>query len=758
MLSRLSFAKRIAKSIALALLATMAGCGTASARRVAPPAGATPSVLSDVMAPQPILHALITVANWQLENPSKWPTHGWQQAAFWAGMAAFASLVDDPKYLQAIQRNGEANDFKLGPRPAHADDQAIAQSYFVLYEIERDPRTIAPALARFDEMIQRPFNESLEWSETIKEREWAWCDALFMAPPALAMAGASTGQRKYIDFMNRLWWKTTDFLLDKDEHLYFRDARFFDRKEPNGKKTFWSRGNGWVLAGLARVLQYLPEGHPERGRYVTLFRDMASKIAALQAPDGYWRASLLDPASYPGPESSGTGFFAYALAWGVNQGLLERAAFEPVIRKGWTALVRAVQPSGMLGFVQRVGDRPGDTTADRTEVYGAGAFLLAGSELYRLVLLGDTPRITRALENRSDQARLDEVVEVPLDVAETQAVAAGSKLVAVDGRSGAVLPSQLHPLDRLLVLVSFLPADERTIHVHRIAAGTPLPRDRLRAFGRHVPERKDDFAWENERIAFRVYGPALASTGEISSGIDVWAKRVRTPIIDRWYERGDYHEDHGDGLDFYKVGPSRGCGGIGLLDNDKLLVSGNYRSYKRIAAGPLRVEFELTYDPWGTKGAKREETKHISLDAGTNLSRIEVRFGSKSPRVDGATPAAPAALAPSLAIGIQHHGDGPVVVGPNGEFATYWEPPQEDHGQIGCAVVLTVPGARRLEAEGQTLLVLEHWGNPSFVYFAGAAWSKGLDFHTADEWTAYVKNKARNHASPIRVTVAPKVL
>jgi rhamnogalacturonyl hydrolase YesR len=243
---------------------------------------------------------------------------------------------------------------------------------------------IEPALARFDAMLQAPFTESLEFSDDKTEREWVWCDALFMSPPALALATRATGDRRYADLMDRLWWKTTDYLYDPQERLFYRDSRFFDRREPNGSRVFWSRGNGWVLAGLARVLQYLPPDHPGRPRFVTLFQEMAQRIAGLQAPDGYWRASLLDPDSRPTPETSGTGFFTYALAWGVNTGLLGRD-LERAVRRSWAALVRGVQPGGMLGYVQRVGAEPGDTGPDETEIYGAGALLLAGSEVYRLV-------------------------------------------------------------------------------------------------------------------------------------------------------------------------------------------------------------------------------------------------------------------------------------------------------------------------------------------------------------------------------------
>jgi rhamnogalacturonyl hydrolase YesR len=205
-----------------------------------------------------------------------------------------------------------------------------------------------------------------------------------MSPPALAMAAKATGNRRYLDVMNRLWWKTTDYLYDKQEHLFYRDSRFFAQRAPNGRKVFWSRGNGWVLAGLARVLEEMPADYPARSRYLALFGEMAAKVATLQQSDGYWRTSLLDPDSHPRPETSGTAFYVYALAWGINEQLLDRATYEPIVRRGWTALVRAVHPNGMLGYVQRIGDQPGNTSESGTEIYGVGALLLAGSEVYRL--------------------------------------------------------------------------------------------------------------------------------------------------------------------------------------------------------------------------------------------------------------------------------------------------------------------------------------------------------------------------------------
>jgi unsaturated rhamnogalacturonyl hydrolase len=334
-----------------------------------------------------IVEVMTEAAEWQLANPSKHPPYDWTQAPFFIGLNAFAPLSGNPqRYLAAVRRNGEQNQWRPGLRPLCADDHAITQSYFHLQRVEQARVMIEPALLTFDQIMLFPFDESLEFENWEKTwRQWTWCDALFMSPPALAMAARATGDRRYLDFMNKMWWKTTEYLYDKEEHLYYRDSRFFNQRAPNGRKIFWSRGNGWVLAGTARVLQEMPAEYPNRGRYEALFREMARKIASLQQGDGYWRSSLLDPDSLPLPETSGTAFFVYALASGVNQGLLDRATYEPAIRRGWAALVRAVHPNGMLGYVQRIGDQPGDTSASSTEIYGVGAFLLAGSEIHRLI-------------------------------------------------------------------------------------------------------------------------------------------------------------------------------------------------------------------------------------------------------------------------------------------------------------------------------------------------------------------------------------
>ena len=332
-----------------------------------------------------VLAVMKKVGDWQLANPSKHPATDWTQGAGYAGIMALAELSGDAKYENAMLAMGKANEWHLGKRVYHADDHCVGQTYVELFLKHKDPQMIAPMRERFDEIMAHPKDDNLDFTQKTKTERWSWCDSLFMAPPAWARLAKATGEKKYLDFANRLWWVTSDYLYDKDEHIYFRDSTYFKKREANGKKVFWSRGNGWVMGGLVRMLQYLPADYPDRAKYVQQFKEMSDKLLTCQQPDGLWRSSLLDPASYPLKETSGSGFDCYALAWGINNGLLDRAKFEPVVRKAWAALVECVAPDGKLTHVQPIGADPKKFDADSTEVYGVGAFLLAGSEIYKLV-------------------------------------------------------------------------------------------------------------------------------------------------------------------------------------------------------------------------------------------------------------------------------------------------------------------------------------------------------------------------------------
>lgn len=341
------------------------------------------------------------VADWQIANPNKEAEHDdldWTHAALYMGMLDWAELAEkeegDASYYQWLVRIGRRNHFQVGKWMYHADFIAVGQPFIDLYIKYGNKKMIAPVMARANWVVENPAETALELDygkpETLDR--WSWCDALFMAPPVYAKLYALTKDKKYLDFLNKEYKATYDYLYDKEENLFYRDCRYFTKREANGKKVFWGRGNGWVLGGLAEILQALPQDEPSRAFYQDLFVTLATRVAGLQGEDGYWHASLLDPASYPSPETSATGFVVYALAYGVNEGLLDEATFRPVIEKGWKALVNAVEADGKLGYVQPIGADPRKVTRDMTEVYGVGAFLLSGCQLYKMAVRSSSIR------------------------------------------------------------------------------------------------------------------------------------------------------------------------------------------------------------------------------------------------------------------------------------------------------------------------------------------------------------------------------
>ncbi|HXS69688.1 MAG TPA: glycoside hydrolase family 88 protein [Candidatus Polarisedimenticolia bacterium] len=340
------------------------------------------------LSPSYILDSMKKVADWQLTNGSPSDNHytrnGWTWAAFYDGVMALDSIAGTPKYHDAMVEVGKKFDWQPAKKIYFADDQAVGQMYLELYMKDHDPAMLKPIQDRFDYILAHPSSDSLDFKKRGKEDRYWWCDSLFMGPPVWARLYKATGEKKYLDFMDKEWWAASDFLYDTNEHLFFRDSRYFTQKEANGKKVFWSRGNGWVMGGLVRVLEMMPADYPSRPRYEKQFKEMAEKVASVQQPDGLWHASLLDPASYPLKETSGSGFYVFAMTWGINHGLLDRATYEPVVQKGWVALEGCVTPEGKLGYAQQVGADPKSFKPDDYEVYSAGAFLLAGKEMYVL--------------------------------------------------------------------------------------------------------------------------------------------------------------------------------------------------------------------------------------------------------------------------------------------------------------------------------------------------------------------------------------
>ncbi|MFI5335911.1 MAG: DUF4861 family protein, partial [Opitutales bacterium] len=282
-----------------------------------------------------------------------------------------------------------------------------------------------------------------------------------------------------------------------------------------------------------------------------------------------------------------------------------------------------------------------------------------------------------------------------------------------------------------------------------------------KAFARYVPERLDDFAWENDRIAHRTYGPALAApddarTGKevlTTSGIDVWCKRVAYPIVDRWYNKGHdhYHKDEGEGMDMYGVHTSRGCGGTGLWDGRTLAVSGNYQKWKVIANGPIRAVFELTYAAWDAHGRRVSETKRYTVDAGHNLDQIDSTFTIVS------GPASTLTVGIGLGKDTSSKGQDPQVErtsrAADGSLAMWVV--EKTNGALGTAVIVPAESFAGYaeDPENQLVLAKAVSGRP-LRYYAGAGWSKAGEFTTRQSWDDYLAAWAARLRAPVRVSCA----
>lgn len=371
-------------------------------------------------------------------------------------------------------------------------------------------------------------------------------------------------------------------------------------------------------------------------------------------------------------------------------------------------------------------------------------------------------RIT--VSNPLNQTRPPETISVPASrLADLLRTAGPDRLQVRDAQTGALLVSQLldgdgdgQP-DELLFQADFGPRARRRFTVSGAPAdAAPAPPER-RTFSRFVPERIDDYAWENDLVAFRTYGPvaqqyteAGRTDGTLTSGMDCWLKRVPYPVIDKWYggypaDHRYYHVDRGEGYDPYHVGDSRGCGGTGVWDEGKLFVSKNFVSYRRLATGPIRTVFELTYAPWQANGRTVTERKRISLDLGSQLTRYEELLSSSQPL-------------PNFVVGITLHDQkGSVATNQAAGWFRYWEP--MDDAELGTGIVLDPRRVleyrdyRTPQKDQSHLLVFARPAPENLVFYAGFAWTKAGQIKTPAEWEAYLGDFARRLAAPLKVQV-----
>jgi rhamnogalacturonyl hydrolase YesR len=343
---------------------------------------------------------MLKAMQWQEANPifTKAPTD-WTNGAYYVGVVKAHEATKNKEYLGALKSMAIRNNWKPWERFYHADDMNICYSYLYLNTLGEANVDLAPTSTIIKDHLYKPYpwkngeaanlkgNKETEIKEKIL---WWWCDALFMAPPVIINYSKQMKDPSYLKEMDKYYAEAYELLYDKQAHLFSRDARFLltgkanDIKEKNGEKVFWSRGNGWVLAGLALMLTDLPKDYPTRKFYENLFIEMAEKIKILQPTDGLWRTSLLSPESFDHGEVSGSGFFTYALAWGINNGILNKASYTPVVLKAWKAILACQQENGKVGWVQNIGANPMPASVNSWQNFGTGAFLMAGSEILKL--------------------------------------------------------------------------------------------------------------------------------------------------------------------------------------------------------------------------------------------------------------------------------------------------------------------------------------------------------------------------------------
>lgn len=314
---------------------------------------------------------------WQTNNPVAENNikEQWARSVFYAGVMYAYQATGDTAYLNKTLLWGENNKWKRGKRFRYADDLACGQAYLQAYSATKNPLLLSGIKGTIDSLISDP---------RPGRKEWWWCDALFMEPPVLAQLGKLTKDETYFRYLNQMYWDSSDYLYSKTDSLYFRDSRYFNTKTKGGKKTFWSRGNAWVISGLVQILSQMPKEQNSYKRFEEHYKEIMLKIAALQQPDGLWRASLLDSEEVPAKETSGSAFYTFAMAWGINNGLLNKSIYLPKVLKAWDALTEAVTADGQLQYVQQIGEKPENVKEGDYQEYGSGAFLMAGSEIIKL--------------------------------------------------------------------------------------------------------------------------------------------------------------------------------------------------------------------------------------------------------------------------------------------------------------------------------------------------------------------------------------
>ena len=658
---------------------------------------------------------------------------------------------------------GEGHDFVL-----FGDWQICFQTYIDMYHLV--PADFKVARAR----------EVMAYECQMQDNKfWWWADALYMVMPVMTKMYRLTGQEMYLDklYDNFLW--SDSLMWDAEAQLYYRDGKYIWPKVKtacDGGKSFWARGDGWVLAGLAKVLADMPLDYRHRDFFVQRFQQLAEGVARCQRPDGYWSRSMLCEQDAPGPETSGTAFFCYGLLWGVNHGYLDKERYGETIERAWRYLSEtALQADGSVGYVQPIGEKPDPTKiVDRRSQapFGTGAWLRAACERMRYLdqtasfgtkegaprLAGKVRRMSVTVKNPSADVRQDVVELDAEEVFGKLRIGGGRQFIVLDG-DNVEQPYQLTSDGHVLVQVFLAPGASATF---TLATGEPRAY-RLDVNGRVYPNREDDLTWENDRNAWRFYGPKMHNKGV--SGFDTFTKNLTFPIQDQLYHNeltsygvnerlkrqgrgGEWAQIH---RDLYTYHRDRG------QEGDRLLLPDVYESAEILDNGPLR--FTVIETMYAVNGVR--ESRLISQDRGSHLASCIVKY--ESAKEDGGQ--SQALSGKTVCAGIAVHESQPeaYVINKKWGYVTYADALDTPKGQNGQLFVgLLFPermkslrylplDEKRSGAVGHVVGQTRYDSEVGFTYYFGTGWSK-YDVPTQQVWESLLQGYARKLRQPLVVS------
>ena len=608
---------------------------------------------------------------WQAHN-TPYCRGFWDNAAYFTGNMEAYKLTGKAAYYDYSDKwcrhnewkGAKSNDKKNWKYATYGegDDFVLFGDWQICFQTYIDMYNLVPAdykVARAKEVMSYECNHP-------DTHFWWWADALYMVMPVMTKMYLLTGDEMYLDklYENYLW--SDSLMWDKDEQLYYRDGKYIWPKVKtscDGGKSFWARGDGWVLAGLAKVLADMPQDYKHRDFFVKRFQQLAEGVARVQRPDGYWSRSMLCEGDAPGPETSGTAFFCYGMEWGVNHGYLDKNKFGPVIEKAWNYLWnKALQPDYSIGYVQPIGEKPDPTKTvnEKSQApFGTGAWLLAACERVRYLdgsakgkdvkpgqpaISGISPQkcVMKIVKNPTDMERQDVIELDGKSIFAKLEMPVCCHLVITDGDQVEV-PYQITHDGNILLQAFVAPKGEARFNIYK---GEPR-QYRLDCNGRIYPNREDDLAWENDKNAWRFYGPKMHNKGV--NGFDTFTKNVTYPIQDKLYQselgsyglnsrlqkagRGGewnqlhrdnytYHRNRGEGMDAYTVGATLGAGAPALMNGDDLILPDVYEKAEIVENGPLRFNIILTmYEQNGVR-----EICNIMQDKGNHLAKVNVFY------------------------------------------------------------------------------------------------------------------------------------